>query len=246
MVYKELMPTDALRSLVKCYWFYENSDTNETAYTIIPDGCFDLIIVFEQRSSAASLTGLWTRQVDVTLPGTIKMAAIRFKPLAAEYLLNISISSLLDTEREEDLAWWNLAGVSLTLPEEVVKAFDTALMERVRGLNKVDKRKEALFRILEETHGKLRVSEYSELAYWTSRQINRYFQQWFGVSLKTYCSILRCYAACKELHRASSTENYYDQSHFIKDVQRFAGSPPSALQKNKNDRFLQLATLMEK
>lgn len=41
-------------------------------------------------------------------------------------------------------------------------------------------------------------------------------------------------------------QNYFDQSHFIKDLKKHTGNNPTELFENKSDRFLQLATMVEK
>ncbi|HWV29535.1 MAG TPA: hypothetical protein VN038_07775, partial [Dyadobacter sp.] len=38
-------------------------------------------------------------------------------------------------------------------------------------------------------------------------------------------------------------ENYADQSHFIREIKKYAGVVPKELERNKNDRFIQFSTL---
>ena len=70
----------------------------------------------------------------------------------------------------------------------------------------------------------------------------------FGISLKSYCNILRCYASFKHIKKGVlyPQQNYFDQSHFIKDLKKHTGNNPTELFENKNDQFLQLATMSEK
>ncbi len=55
----------------------------------------------------------------------------------------------------------------------------------------IDIRKRKLFELIYSSKGSISVKELSEKVFWTSRQINRYFNQRFGISLKAYCNILR-------------------------------------------------------
>ena len=89
------------------------------------------------------------------------------------------------------------------------------------------------------------VKELSEKVYWSSRQINRYFNQQFGVSLKAYCKILRFGASFKNISEGKlfPEQNFTDQNHFIKEIKKYAGVTPKALSKNKDDRFINIAAI---
>jgi AraC-like DNA-binding protein len=91
------------------------------------------------------------------------------------------------------------------------------------------------------------VQELSEKIFWTSRQINRYFNLTFGLSLKEYLNIIRCNQSYKDIsnNKLAPQNTYFDQSHFIKEIRKYTGLTPTELNKNKNDRFLQLLTIKE-
>ena len=112
----------------------------------------------------------------------------------------------------------------------------------------IDSRKQKLFELIYSSNGSLRVKELSEKVYWSSRQINRYFNRQFGLSLKAYCNILRFRASLPQIRngRLFPEENFADQTHFIKQIKKFSGVVPKELLKNKNDRFILLSTLPAK
>jgi AraC-like DNA-binding protein len=89
------------------------------------------------------------------------------------------------------------------------------------------------------------VQELSEKVYWSARQINRYFNLQFGVSLKVFCNILRFRMSLEHIaHGQLFPElNFTDQNHFIKEVKKFSGAVPKELFKNQNDRFILLSAL---
>ena len=89
------------------------------------------------------------------------------------------------------------------------------------------------------------VSEISQKVHWSSRQINRYFNNQFGISLKAFQSIVRCYETYKDIARGElfPEKNFYDQAHFIKEIKKYTGATPTELKKNENDQFLQLLTI---
>jgi len=112
----------------------------------------------------------------------------------------------------------------------------------------VDDRKRKLFDLIYATNGEMSVKELSEKAFWSSRQINRYFTQQLGLSLKMFCKILRFRASLEHVAqgRLSPELNFTDQTHFIKEIKKFSGVVPKELSKNKNDRFVLLSVLKDK
>ncbi len=109
----------------------------------------------------------------------------------------------------------------------------------------IDSRKQKLFELIYSSNGSLPVKELSEKVYWGSRQINRYFNKQFGISLKAYCNILRFRASLQHIKKGKLFPelNFADQNHFIKEIKKFSGVVPKDLSKNQNDRFILLSTL---
>jgi AraC-like DNA-binding protein len=102
-----------------------------------------------------------------------------------------------------------------------------------------------MFELIYSTNGAITVKELSEKVFWSSRQINRYFNQYYGISLKTYCSVLRFRASLGHIAQGELFPNgdFFDQTHFIKEIKKFSGAIPKELSQNKNDRFILLSTL---
>lgn len=238
-----------IHDYVKCYWQFDNSTNKEFEFTILPDGCFDLIISLDNHSvQSISLTGLWTKQIDVLIAPNTFLFAVRFKLLAAEYLLQLTISKLLNTELVLQNDFWQLDSLHFKDKEAVVEVLNNLLLSKLGNGKGIDSRKQNLFNLLYDSNGNLTVEEYSKNVSWPSRQINRYFNERFGLSLKAYSNILRCFASYRHIKNGQlyPQQNYFDQSHFIKQIVKHTGQNPSELHQNKNDRFLQLATMVEK
>ncbi len=91
------------------------------------------------------------------------------------------------------------------------------------------------------------VAEIAKQVGWRSRQINRYFNSVFGFSLKQFLEIIRFRKSFKHISKGQLQPDnvYFDQSHFIKEVKKYAGVTPKELYKNEDDRFLQLKTLQK-
>lgn len=114
----------------------------------------------------------------------------------------------------------------------------------IRNGKAFDERKQKLFKLLFQTNGSLTIQEIANQIFWTSRQINRYFNATFGLSLKSYCNILKCKQSFDDIKKGKlfPEKNYTDQPHFIREIKKHTGTTPKILAKNENDRFIQFST----
>lgn len=248
MIYKEFPPDRLLTKFIKSYWWFDNSTAEKLDFTILPDGYFDLIVSLERyKQQEISLTGLWTKPVDVSIEPGRQLFGIRFKLLAADYILKQKISAILNSEQVMNSGFWQLDQLSFNNVETIIEKLNKTIFSAISDQKGIDIRKENLFNLLYQTNGELSVDGYSQHVFWSSRQINRYFQDRFGVPLKSYCKILKCFASFSSVKKGQffPEQNYFDQSHFIKDMKEITGNNPTKLFENKNDRFLQLATMEE-
>lgn len=237
-----------LSNFINCFWEHDNIQ-KEVEYTILPDGYFDLI--FEIKNNEIlniSLTGIWTNQINVRIKENTKLIGIQFKLIASEYIFKESIKHIINSETILPTDFWGAKNLPLDNLEKFADSLTKTIHYGLKNLKEIDNRKFKLFNTLYEQQGNISVKELSEKVSWSSRQINRYFNQQLGFSLKTFLNILKCKSSYCDIANGqlSPTQDYYDQSHYIKEVKRYTGNTPKELYKNENDRFLQLLTLGEK
>ncbi|MBV6646338.1 MAG: helix-turn-helix transcriptional regulator [Cyclobacteriaceae bacterium] len=247
MKYQEEPSKGFISNFIKSYWTFERP-TGKCSYEILPDGLFDLI--FEIRSGQVSkvwLTGVWTKQIQISIPEDAKLIGVRFKLISAEYIFKRSIKELKNTKTQLPTIFLGCESLDFQDFERFTVSITEKLQYRLKNLKKIDNRKLELFKILYEQKGQVSVGELSERIFWSSRQINRYFNDRFGLSLKTFCNILKCNSSFYQIANGQlfPQKYYYDQAHFIKEIKRYTGVTPKGLYENKNDRFLQLSTLYE-
>ncbi len=244
MKYREIEPNGFLNNFVKCFWYYETTD-KEIQHTILPDGYFDLIAEFENEIlTTVKLTGIWTKQKDIQIPKNTKFFAIRFKLLAIEYIFQKEIKSILDSIVNLPFSFWNIDKYKSDEFEKFATEISSNLDTSIKHLKQIDDRKLKLFDFVYEQKTKT-VAEISSKVFWSSRQINRYFQIQFGITLKEFIKIVRCNATYEEISNGNLNPNsdYFDQAHFIKEIRKYTGATPKVLNQNKNDRFLQLSKM---
>ena len=241
MNYTEILPDKEIDNLIKLFWQFDNTGEDEKRYTVLPDGYFDLVIkISNNQIRDITLYGIWLKQMDVIIPENTTILGITFKPLSAEYIFKNSIAETLTNLKVLENSHQNINNLSFNDFNLFVKQYSKQI-----STNKItDNRKIEVFNLLFKTFGSITVEELSNTVFWKSRQINRYFNSKFGLSLKSYANILRCSVSFKDIEKGklSPSLNFYDQSHFIKEIKKHSGSNPKELHQNKNDQFLQFST----
>ena len=245
MNYQEKHIKGFITNFIKSFWEFETTE-KECNYEILPDGFFDLI--FEIKSgqlTKVSLTGVWTKQIQITIPKNTRLIGVRFKLISAEYIFKQSIKELKNTKTDLSKTFFGCENLDFSDFEKFTDSMIKKLQYGLKNLKEIDSRKFELFKILYERKGEISVQELSNRIFWSNRQINRYFNNRFGFSLKTFCNILKCHSSLKHIAKGKlfPEKNYYDQAHFIKQIKQITGSTPTNLYLNKNDRFLQLTTI---
>ena len=245
-IYKEQNPEKNLFDFVKRFWYLKNSEDKIKNYTILPDGYCDLIItIINGEFQSIAVYGIWTKELEVQIPSNSIILGICLKPLASEYILKLNLSKLLNSNTFLDNTFWNINELNFENFNESVQILSEKMTVQLQNVKVIDNRKIEIFKYLFQNNSSLKVENLSQKIFWTSRQINRYFNSRFGLSLKSYHNILRCSATYTNIREGEffPKDDFYDQSHFIKEIKKYTGSIPKELHKNKNDRFLQFLTL---
>jgi len=232
-------PDHQISDFVYCFSSFNNVSAIQEGI-IIPNGKIDLILsLTEDGDFRIVLLGLETQPKMAPQEPLSKFFSVSFHPLALEYILKMSVADLLNKGRLLPGNFWEFNVDDLN----DFKAFCDKVTDKVVSLlpDVVDKRKQDLFNQIIVTQGDVKVQELSEKIAWSPRQINQYFNKYLGVSLKTYCNILRFQASLRHIWEGNLYPqlNYTDQSHFIKEVKKLSGVSPKELSKNENGRFLQ-------
>ena len=245
--YKFIKPSGPLADFVESFGTFHNQSGKAKEVVIVPDGRVDLF--FWQPAPGpfhVTLIGLETAPEQRSMPSQALAFTIGFKPLAVEYILHTSIAELLNTAKELPVDFWDITVDDL----HDFDTFYTKASQKITALlpAAVDERKRKLFELIYASNGEMSVQELSEKAFWSSRQINRYYNQQFGLSLKAYCNILRFRASLDHIVQGKLFPelNFTDQNHFIKEIKKFSGVAPKELSKNKNGRFILLSVLKQK
>ena len=242
-----IKPDRSLSDFVESFWMLQNQSDSEKEVVVLPDGRVDLFFSKSAKEPFhITLLGLGTKPEQTTVASKTLTFAISFKPLAVEYILHTTVEDILDSAKSLPADFWGFNRDDLADFDHFCKKASQMIRELLK--EKPDDRKTALFDLIYSSNGSMTIKELSEKVFWSSRQINRYFNQQYGISLKAYCNILRFRASLQQIKdgKLFPEQNFADQTHFIKEIKKFSGVVPKELSKNQNDRFILLSTLPKK
>lgn len=247
LVYTFVTPGTVLSPFVESFWQLHNPTDTDKEVVILPDGRIDLF--FSQSATEpfhVTLLGIGTRPDKAVITAGTIIYAISFKLLATEYIFHNHVSILLDSAINLPADYWNFSPTDLHQFEH----FCAKASQKIEELlpKEIDGRKQELFNLIYASNGALSVKSLSQKVFWSSRQMARYFNQQYGISLKAYCNILRFRASFQHIKEGKlfPQEDFADQSHFIKQIKKLSGVLPKELYRNQNDRFVQFSTLAPK
>ncbi|KIA86155.1 AraC family transcriptional regulator [Flavobacterium sp. AED] len=236
--YKLIKPEKSLADFVYCFSSLQNLSNIDEA-VIIPNGKIDLLFSKTTDNKLRILLMGLENKPKLAKSDVSNFFAISFNPIAVEYIFQQSIADLLNSGKAMTDNFWDFSIDDLN----DFDAFCKKASQKIHSLLpiEIDERKRKLFELIHTANGEISIKELSEKVIWSDRQINRYFNQQFGLSLKTYCNILRFQVSLSHIKegRLFPQLNFTDQSHFIKEIKKLSGVSPKELFKNKNDRFLQ-------
>lgn len=160
LYYNEKHTKGFISNFIKSFWEFENTE-KESTYEILPDGFFDLIFaVRNEQISEISLTGVWTKQIQISIPKNIKLIGVRFKLIASEYVFKQSIKELINTKTELPRTFLGAENLPFQDFEKFINSLTHKLFYSLKNLKEIDNRKFDLFKILYEQKGEITVKEF--------------------------------------------------------------------------------------
>jgi AraC-like DNA-binding protein len=241
---KSNLPDHSISHFVHSFWMLENKTGKDIPSTVLPNGMVDITLLkMNSQKEELLVRGIETLPRQVTIMAGTTIFTIGLKLLAVEYLLGDSIKNVLNEGRTLTNDLWKFEQSDFNNFEN----FCNKSTQKIKTISteSIDSRKLKLFELIYSSNGSITVKELSEKVYWSSRQINRYFNQQFGISLKAYCNILRFGASFKHISEGQlfPEESFTDQNHFIKQIRKYAGVTPKELSKNKDDQFIDMVSI---
>ena len=248
-IFTNQTPSDEVKDYIECFWEHKNNTQDNKSFTVFPDSFFKIILEWQNRKlKAYFLTGIWTKEVIITIPANTTLIGVKFKLLASEYIFKREVASIIDSNNNLNPDFWNMQNYNFTNLSDLAAYIESIVLNIIKDNKTMRAKKLQLSQLLYLVEGNISLEEVSNQINWSNRQISRYLNKYLGVSLKTYLNIQKCYAAYIQIRegRFFPDDGYYDQAHFIREVKKHTGKTPKELHKKQNDQFVQLKYIQKK
>lgn len=250
-----LLPCIQLRNWISNFTIsFPNQTIISDNYTIIPHGSVTLVFFYDATGLHSLLFGPTTKPKIV---GNIAnrcdvILIIEFQPAGFFPLIGIQQSELIDK-----VVPFSIINTSLDL--EIKKIFNESLsidklilkLEELLISNiKIEYSYEFILAIqlIIQNSGNISSQEISKKVFYSSRHLNRLFNQYLGLSMKSFSRLVRINKSIKLLNNNKTSLmsicnelGFYDIPHFIKDFKIVCGITPQKYRANMSDFYSEIA-----
>lgn len=246
-------PNKALKAFVKCYWTLDfPREETPQINTIIPDGTMKLIFHYGDLywhhpengerflQPRCFLIGQLTRPYVVEPAGDTGTFVVRFHPNGFLPFTTIPIKEMENTPvsleqlygKDGQALAQNMLNANST--DERIRIIEKFLLSRLADSKTIDTIVTSIVDTIITANGQLSITELSQKNHIHRRQLVRKFSSAIGLSPKQLSKTIRLQATLKTLLTGKTSKltdlayenEYYDQSHFIKDFKEFTGYSP--------------------
>lgn len=245
-LYQEVVSCDELSNFVDSFWMHENPSKQPEIITISASSHLKIVFFVQyEKIIYYILTGLWTEPKEIHIPPHTTGYGCRMKFLAAEYLLQREMATLINVILPMEDSFLNLDTFDLNNEFEFIKEQMEKELLKIKSSKSVRENKLRLSDLLYTVNGDISATEVSQQIFWTNRQINRYLNKYIGISLKKYLNLQKYRASFPSIVNGDffPGEPYYDRPHFIREIKKYTGTTPKQIFAQKNDRFIQLKNI---
>ncbi|MDY2605738.1 MAG: helix-turn-helix transcriptional regulator [Alloprevotella sp.] len=249
MIFQLFTPAAPLRPYIHAYHYLKGGET-PIVQRLVSNGCMGLNFCRNQSirfgdygTMATCLGGPRTDYFDVATGGGLEMVGVEFQPYGARMFFDMPMSDLFNLL----LTPSDLNDADLTVLEEQVmtadsvatcfRIFDAFFIRRLRA----DKRREynrqriaAAFHTVGQQSESTAVGDMAQAACLSTKQFNRLFTDFVGITPKKYLRLYRFHealrhlkAGCLSLTETAWQSGYYDQAHMTREFKDLSGFAPS-------------------
>ncbi|SFU53236.1 Helix-turn-helix domain-containing protein [Clostridium sp. DSM 8431] len=226
-----------MKNGISHFYRYKVSQKINKNVVVVPDGSIDILFSVNSENPKAVCYGSPLNLTDINYVPFVKenkeIFGVRFFPGSTAFPSqkkmadftnkSVDLSSIL--EKDDDF-------------NEEIRIFTTRYLEYYR--KQVIKEKESnlyefTLKEIINSKGKIKVDEISEKSGYSSRYINKLFNEYFGMSPKLFCKIVRFQNVLKavtldeKIIDIADSFGFCDQSHLGKEFKAFIGTSPKRL-----------------
>lgn len=232
--------------------FYNYSLDTKNTIISVPTGCVDLIFKTHDNKIEAKLYGSFT-QYKQNIPVLHEACfCVRFLPGVIPSSFHISLKDLFNNERAlsqvmpTDSLYESL--LSAHSFDAQITCFLTHYLSEYKEEETISDTQHIVFHAmlssLCKNNGNLRINTLEKIIGYSSRYMNTIFREQMGLSAKAFSTIVKfqnildrlSYDTHSSLSAIAVEYGYYDQSHFIHDFRKNAGTTPLQFRKMVKER----------
>ncbi len=247
------------------FYRFKRSKENADKVLVVPDGCVDIVFSLDEKGcEKAFCYGSPLTLTDINYVPFVKTSrevfGVRLLPGNTIMPGGYSISDF--TNKEVNLS--KILGEDNDLIEKICRCddfeeqtriFTTYYLEEYRKRVLEVKKSNLSFYIINEivkSKGTLKIEEISEETGYSTRYINKLFNETFGMSPKHFSKIIRFQGVLKALIQNKNlidiTESFgfCDQSHLNKEFKKFLGTSPKKFSETiNNEEYIKRLSIIE-
>ncbi|TQX30961.1 helix-turn-helix domain-containing protein [Clostridioides difficile] len=250
-----LLPCIQLRNWISNFTIsFPNQTIISDNYTIIPHGSVTLVFFYDATGLHSLLFGPTTKPK--TVGGIANrcdvILIIEFQPAGFFPIIGIQQSELIDKvvpfsiiNTLLDLEIKKIFNESLSIDKLILK-----LEELLISNIKIEYSYEFILAIqlIIQKSGNISSQEISKKVFYSSRHLSRLFNQYLGLSMKSFSRLVRINKSIKLLNNNKTSLmsicnelGFYDIPHFIKDFKIVCGITPQKYRANMSDFYSEIA-----
>ncbi|WP_067032848.1 helix-turn-helix transcriptional regulator [Allomuricauda sp. CP2A] len=270
--FSEYRPSPALGSYVQAFYTgdFNLYSENNFVQSVVPNGCIELIIHLTHdhcelvkedtwgKSPEFTLIGLQTKPYEVRFNEQVQIFGVRFNPEGIYHIFGVPPALFTATfENSTDVLGNEFKDYCSRLRESTNIQQRIRLTEAFLLKNMLDNAKgydyvRMASEIIRKSHGLLSLEELIQKVHISPRQLQREFKKKFGITAKEYMRLSRLNAVQQymqvpnsiNLTEVSYEHGFADQSHFIREFKKLAGTNPRSFLKKRAD-YLTLPVNLE-
>ena len=254
-----IQPCRELSPYVERYWGWKSLG-NITLPVLLPGTGMEMIFhvgspfgigsrgeVFLQASSAHLLC-VRSRPYCLQMDGPLDFLAIRFRAGAFRHFCKIPLKELCDTTYRIETVWGKSGRELAQRIQEApscrsrIEWIETYLLQSLSKWGHHKSHVDIAVRQLYYQHESIQIQSLSQRMRMSRRHFERTFQAAIGITPKIFQRLSRFQQTVRELLLTKTTDylpvalahGYYDQSHFIREFQKFVQETPSSFLSLRN------------
>lgn len=243
--YIEIKPRPELRPYIKCFWGskapYKKLKTDiKSEHSVIPDTCMDIIfdVNFTENKISNSFCTLDDRAYSILYPNNkeelVSTFAIRFYAWGAASFSDASLKDTKNSVYDVDCFFSRLKSEIKPKLFEVTDIYERINLVQQYLLTGINVKRynsivnDALAEILLKKSN-LKIDSFAKSVFTSSRQLERLFDEYLGVSPKKLSSLIRYQYLWSEIVFSQNINlsdltmkyGYSDQAHLLNDFKRY-------------------------